>query len=358
MTSIPRTTRQWILDHHPQRDEKPSQFFKMIETPLLGPGQAQKKVVIVKPLLLSNDPSQRTWVGASGSYITVKPGQVMKSWGVGKVVESYKDGFKKGDLVWGMLGWSEYMLFEDPDSQYPPGLSRLTEEQARDAGGFITARLTGITAYYGLLKCGEATSNDQTIVVSTAAGATGAMVVQIAKHILKIPHVVGIAGSEEKMSLIKSLGCDVALNYKSLTFEEDLAVATPKGIDLYYDNVGGSMLDMMLKRMKSRGRVVACGAIGSYDNDNSDESSYNKELRRIIMAGIKIQGLNVAHYAADWANGLRELEGWMREGKVKNLTTVFDTGFEGVPEGMERLLSGRNTGKLLTKIVAGGRSVL
>ncbi|KAF8453847.1 hypothetical protein BGX38DRAFT_1175857 [Terfezia claveryi] len=352
MSRVPSTTRQWILDHHPQKDERPSQFFKLIEIPLPGPGElADKNAVIIKPLLLSNDPSQRTWVGAEGSYITVKLGQVMKSWGVGKVVESYKDGFKKGELVWGMLGWDEYMLFEDPATQYPPGLSKLTEEQARDPGGFIALRLTGLTAYYGLLKCGEATSTDHTIVVSTAAGSTGAMVVQIAKHVLKIPNIIGITGSEEKMSLIKSLGCDVALNYKSPTFEADLGAATPKGIDLYFDNVGGAMLDMMLRRMRTRGRIVACGAIGSYDNDNSDASVYVKELRRIIMSGVRIQGLNVTHHAADFPNGLRELEGWLREGKVKSLTTEFETGFEGVPMGMERLLSGKNTGKLLTKIV-------
>jgi len=153
------------------------------------------------------------------------------------------------------------------------------------------------------------------------------------------------------MTLIKSLGCDIALNYKSPTFEADLSAATPKGIDLYFDNVSGAMLDMMLKRMRIGGRVVACGAIGGYDNDNSDDRAYVKELRRIIMSGVKIQGLNVMHHAADFPNGFRELEGWLREGKVKTLTTVFETGFEGIPEGMERLLSGKNTGKLLTKIV-------
>ncbi|KAF8430399.1 hypothetical protein EV426DRAFT_708594 [Tirmania nivea] len=352
MSVVPSTTRQWILDHHPQKDEKPSQFFKLIEKPLPGPKDlADKQAVIIKPLLLSNDPSQRTWVGAEGSYITVKPGQVMKSWGVGKVVESYKNEFMKGDLVWGMLGWNEYMLFEDPGTHYPPGLSRLTDEQAKDPGSFIAMRLAGLTAYYGLLKCGEATRNDQTIVVSTAAGATGAMAVQIAKHVLKIPNVIGIAGSEEKMSLIKSLGCDFALNYKSPNFEADLGAATPKGIDLYFDNVGGAMLDMMLKRMRTRGRVVACGAIGSYDNDNSNDIAYVKELRRIIMSGVKIHGLNVTHHVADFPNGLRELEGWLREGKLKSLITFFETGFEGVPAGMEQLLSGKNTGKLLTKIV-------
>jgi len=143
MSTVPSTTRQWILDHHPQKNEKPSQFFKLVENSLTESGDlANKKAVIVKPILLSNDPSQRTWVGAEGSYITVKPGQVMKSWGIGKVVESSKDGFKKGDLVWGMLRWSEYILFEDPETRFPPGLSKLTEEQARDAGGFIAMRTT------------------------------------------------------------------------------------------------------------------------------------------------------------------------------------------------------------------------
>lgn len=186
--------------------------------------------------------------------------------------------------------------------------------------------------------------------VSTAAGSTGAMVIQIAKRILKIPRVIGITSSSEKMSLIKDIGCDIALNYKSPTFEADLTVAASRGIDLYFDHVGGYMLDMMLKRMNVHGRIVACGSIGSYDNDNTTEDSYTKELRRIIMTGVKIQGFNVRHYAADFPNGIRELEEWIREGKIKVLTTTFETTFEGVPQGMDKLFRGENTGKLVTKI--------
>lgn len=153
-------TRQWILDHHPQPDEKPSQFFKLTETalynsnlsPATGPGGlADKKAVIVKPLFLSNDPSQRTWIGEKGSYITIKVGDLMKSWGVGKVVESHKEGFKKGDLVWGMLAWSEYMLFEDPETHYPPGLTKLTEAQASDPASYIAARLTVWTLFHQMI---------------------------------------------------------------------------------------------------------------------------------------------------------------------------------------------------------------
>lgn len=141
------------------------------------------------------------------------------------------------------------------------------------------------------------------------------------------------------------------MNYKSPTFIADLTAATPQGIDLYYDNVGGSMLDTMLTRMKTHGRVVACGAISSYDNDNKDQGAYVKELRRIITAGVRVQGFNVTHYVEEFDEGAKVLEGWMREGKLKALTTVWETGFEGVPGGMERLLEGRNTGKLVTKIV-------
>lgn len=286
----------------------------------------------------------------------------MKTFGVAKVIESNKDAFKKGDLVWGMLAWSEYMVFDDPAAQYPPGFTKLTEEQARDPEEYLATRITGLTAYYGLLNVGEATSSDQTVVVSTAAGATGAVVVQIAKNVLKIPRVIGITGSPEKMELIKSLGCDIALNYKSPTFEDDLAaaVAPTKGIDLYFDNVGGAMLDVMLKRMKTKGRIVACGALGSYENDNGGDVAYVKELRRIIMSGVRIQGLNVSHYAADYPNGMKNMEQWTKEGKLRSLTTIYETAFSGVPEGMERLLAGKNTGKLLTKIVSNtvGKSVL
>lgn len=151
MSSIPGITRQWILAHHPKGGENPSQAFELTETslfnsqlsPVHGPGGlADKKTVVVQPIWISNDPSQRTWIGERGSYITVRVGELMKSWGVGKVIESYKPEFKKGDLVWGLLAWSEYLLFEDPGTRYPPGLTILTKEQARDPAAFIAARLT------------------------------------------------------------------------------------------------------------------------------------------------------------------------------------------------------------------------
>ena len=151
MSSIPGITRQWVLAHHPKAGEDPSQAFELTETalfnsqlsPVYGPGGlVDKKAVVVKPIWLSNDPSQRTWIAEQGSYITVKAGELMTCWGIGKVIESYKPEFKKGDLVWGFLAWSEYMLFENPHTRYPPGLTILSEEQAKCPSTYIAARLT------------------------------------------------------------------------------------------------------------------------------------------------------------------------------------------------------------------------
>ena len=151
MGSVPGITRQWVLAQYPKAGENPSQAFELTETSLFnnqlsptnGPGGLKdKKVVVVQPIWLSNDPTQRTWIGERGSYMTVKIGELMKCWGIGKVIESYKPEFKKGDLVWGLLAWTEYLLFENPDTRYPPGLTILTEEQAKNPATFIAARLT------------------------------------------------------------------------------------------------------------------------------------------------------------------------------------------------------------------------
>ncbi|KAF8465702.1 hypothetical protein BDZ91DRAFT_697039 [Kalaharituber pfeilii] len=359
MPSSPGITRQWVLARRSEPNEDPSKTFELEETvlynsmlePEYGPNSwAAKKKVAIKVHWLSNDPSQRTWIGRQASYIVMNPGDVMRAWGVGQVIESYKDEFKRGDWVYGMMSWSEYIIYDDPATTYPPGLQKLTEEQAKDPASYIAARLTGLTAYYGLLHAGCATSSDQTIIISTAAGATGAFAVQIAKNILKIPNIIGITGSDEKLPIIRDLGCTVALNYKSPDFEKKLIAATPRLVDLYYDNVGGEMLDMCMRRIRRKGRVVACGSVSSYAGEGTAKESYPKEWRLIITQGLTVQGFLVSDYLDDFEKGIPELMGWIEQGKIKVLTTVFETPFDRIPEGLSRLLDGKNVGKLVTKI--------
>ncbi|KAI5803456.1 hypothetical protein DFH27DRAFT_524859 [Peziza echinospora] len=337
---LPKNTRQWILSKNPDAGDAPSQFFSLVDRPL-DPTPANG--ITVKTLYISNDPAQRTWLSKFKTYVDpVKVGEPMRALALGEVVASNNSRFSVGDWVYGMMSWSEYLNLEDPQVQ------KLSDEERKRPEEFIASRMTALTAYYGLLKIAEATEKDQTIVVSSAAGATGSYVLQIAKNVLKVKNVVGIAGSEEKVALIKSLGCDVALNYKSPTFAKDLKAAVPNGIDVYFDNVGGDILDLCLSQMKQYGRIAACGSISGYVDNGQGQGV--KNWFQIISKSLTVRGFIVFDFAHDYENGQKEFDSWVRDGKIKVLNTVYETNFEGIPGGMQRLLDGKNTGKLVTKL--------
>ncbi|KAF9894011.1 hypothetical protein FE257_008982 [Aspergillus nanangensis] len=337
--ATPTQTKCWVLANKPTKNPtlEGAQPTFTLKTENLPPLTANQ--LLVKTLYLSNDPAQRTWVGANvpEGRLYTKPidvGQVMGARGIGEVIESTSAKAQKGDHVLISAGWTEYAVVgEDQVSaieSLPGGLSETHYLGA--LGG------TGLTAYYGLLVQGEAKRGDK-VVVSGAAGATGSMVVQIAKHILGAGSVIGIAGSDQK-----------CLNYKSPSFAKDLRDATDANVDVYFDNVGGEILDMMLPLMALHGRIAACGAISAY---NGEDALPLKNWFQVITMRLRIHGFIVL----DYLNKAPEVRGVLKQaiadGKLRvdeKSQTVVSSSFEDIPRVWMKLFEGGNTGKLVTRL--------
>jgi NADPH-dependent curcumin reductase CurA len=354
--SPPTQTRQWILTNPPSSlpvltGDNPTFTLRTKDLPPLTDGQ-----LLVKLLYLSNDPAQRGWIAAGINpkrlYVPpIKQGTVMHARGLAEVVESKSDKFKKGDIVTASTGWSEYTILDaktvQPAPKLPGGLART---HYLGALGF-----TGLTAYCGTTIVGEAKAED-TVVVSGAAGATGSMVIQIAKKILGCKRVVGIAGGKEKCKWVEEyLGADRCVDYKSESFHKDLKEATrvseeKEYVDVFFDNVGGEILDFMLGRMAKHGRVVACGAISAY---NSREPLKLAHYSDVISMRIQIRGFIVMDFMDKAGEVVGIFKKAISEGKLKvgeENEHVVEAGFEEVPKVWMKLFEGANTGKLITKI--------
>ncbi|KAH8704579.1 hypothetical protein GQ44DRAFT_663840 [Phaeosphaeriaceae sp. PMI808] len=348
-----QSTRQWILSNPPSADpvlEGPNPTFSLSTTTLPAPGPDQ---ALVKIVYLSNDPAQRGWIqkdiDPERLYTApVNKGDVMRSYGIAEVVESNVDSLKKGQLVLGSLGWSEYFIVNAKE---------VRPIQADEASGIRVTHFIGslggpgITAYNGLIDVARATAND-TVVVSGAAGATGSMVVQIAKHLVGCKKVIGIAGGEAKCRHVESLGADICIDYKSPSFVSDLKAATEGFVEVYFDNVGGEILDLMLTRMKKFGRIAACGAVATY---NALGEAGVKNWFEIIANRIEVKGFIVMDAIAGGKAGpwVQELIKGVKEGKIKvgpETETIVKTGFEDVPKTWMLLFKGGNVGKLLTQL--------
>lgn len=351
--SIPQETRQWVLANPPHSDpilSGPDSTFSLETKPLPTPGSDQ---ALVKTLYFSNDPAQRGWIqkGMDPARLytaPVLPGEVMRSYTIAEVLSSNIPSLPKGQLVLGSLGWTEYAIVHAHD---------VRPIQADEQSGIRPTHFIGalggpgLTAYYGLVEIAGAKPED-TVVVSGAAGATGSMVVQIAKQIVGCKRVIGIAGGEKKCAWVKSLGADECVDYKSASFEQDLVKATEGFVEVYFDNVGGPILDLMLSRVKRFGRIAACGAVATY---NSMGESGIKNWFEIIVNRIQVKGFIVTDavesgQAAPW---LKELIGKVKEGKIQigpETETVVPTKFEDVPKTWNMLFQGGNTGKLVTQL--------
>ena len=350
--STPTETRQWVLTNKPTDLPElsgPNQTFtlKTASLPSLKDNQ-----VLVKSLYLSNDPAQRGWItkGIDPERLYVPPvpqGDVMRARAVAEVVESKSSLYSKGDKVVTGTGWAEYSVQNAKDCQACEDIPGLSVTHFLGALG-----LTGLTAYYGT-KIIARVGKEDTVVVSGAAGATGSMVVQIAKKLLGCKKVVGIAGSDDKCKWVESLGADLCLNYKKSSFEQDLIKATDGYVEVYFDNVGGEILDLMLTRMKRGGRVAACVAITDY---NRSEKSGLKNWFEVISNRIEIKGFINLDFLAEGKGpeAVKELVAAAKEGKIKvseENETVVDTSFEAIPKTWMSLFEGANTGKLVTKLI-------
>jgi hypothetical protein len=302
----------------------------------LGEGE-----MLVRTLYLSCDPTQRGWMEMDTYMPAVAIGEVMRSGGVGRVVRSNAPAFAPGDLVSGMVGWQDYAVMGSTGFvapfKLPPGVPPTM------ALGLLG--ITGLTAYFGLLEIGTP-KETETVVVSGAAGATGMVAGQIAK--LKGCRAIGIAGGPEKCALLtQELGFDAAIDYKSEDVAERLREVCPKGIDVYFDNVGGEILEAALGNLAMRGRVVLCGAISGY-NDMRNTRGPRNYLALLMQRG-RMEGFIVTDFAAKFGDAVRDLATWAAQGTIKDRVDVVE-GLENAPAALRRLFTGANVGKQVVKV--------
>ncbi|HSN52342.1 MAG TPA: NADP-dependent oxidoreductase [Woeseiaceae bacterium] len=305
-----------------------------LETPELTSGQ-----VLLKQTHMSLDPAMRGWMSEDrGSYIPpVELGEIMRSSGVAEVVESKNDRFAVGDRVVGMIGWTEYAV---SDGQ---GLNKLPAGISAEAVLCVLS-LPGLTAWQGLMEIGKPKAGE-TLVVSGAAGSVGAMVGQLGKA--EGLTVVGTAGSDEKCRWLEDeLGFDVAINYKTDDLEKQLAGATPNGVDLYFENTGGPVQNVVFQRMNAHGRIIVCGMIADY---NTATPSPGPNWLNIIRKRLTITGFTMPDHWDQVPYMMQKLAEYLAAGKLKYRAHKLE-GLESAIEGINLLFTGGNTGKLMVEL--------
>jgi NADPH-dependent curcumin reductase CurA len=298
--------------------------------------------LLIKVLLISLDPAMRGWMKQSRSYVPpVAIGEVMRALALGQVVASKNPKFPIGKHVSGTFGVQEYFISEGK------GLVEVDPRVAPLPTFLNVLGMTGMTAFFGLLETGQPQSGD-TVVVSAAAGAVGAIVGQIAK--IKGCRAVGIAGGASKCRyLVSDLGFDAAIDYKSEDVAEALRKACPQGINIYFDNVGGDILEAALANLARGARVVICGAISQYNNTGPVQGPSN--YLSLLVNRATMKGMLVFDYADRYAQAAQEMAGWMAAGKLKSREDVVE-GLETFPDTFLKLFTGENVGKLILKVAA------
>ena len=291
---------------------------------------------------LSIDPTIRTWMDDVPGYLPpIAIDEVVRSGGIAEVLRSNSDRYSPGQLLFGMTGWQDYVIADDGERSMqalPPGVPPTV------ALGLFG--ITGMTAYFGLLDVGRVQEGD-VVVVSGAAGATGSTVGQIAK-IKGAGKVIGIAGGAEKCGWIaQELGFDATIDYKGEDVSARLRELAPDGIDLYFDNVGGEILDACLAQLALRGRVVLCGAISSYNDRGAITGPAN--YRNLIVRRGRMEGFIILDYIDRFPAAQAEMAGWIAEGKVKHAEHIVD-GLEHAAEALNLLFTGGNTGKVIVRV--------
>ncbi|KAF2270488.1 NADP-dependent leukotriene B4 12-hydroxydehydrogenase [Lojkania enalia] len=330
------------LAERPKESIIPNKTFTTKQQPLPSASDLQNGQVLFRTLYLSLDPAMRGWLNNTRSYIPpVQIGEVMRGYGVGVVLASKSSKFAVGSYASGMCGWAEYRVMREEHLEaleLPPG--------AVPTDVLSVLGMTGLTAYFGILDVGQVKAGDF-VVVSGAAGATGSVVGQIAK--IKGARVLGLAGGDDKVRWLKEeLGFDEALNYKDAEFHKKFREATKGLIDVYFDNVGGDILDLALSRAKPHARFVMCGAISEYNKGKSVQGPKNYLM--IISMRIRMQGFIVMDYTAQFPEAKRQLAQWISEGKLKRKETVVKGGITKAQQALVDLYNGVNTGKLLVEV--------
>jgi NADPH-dependent curcumin reductase CurA len=332
------SNRQFLLAQIPQ-GKLGAEHFRMTQTPTPVPGDGE---VLVRVRWIALDAANRSWMLGASYRAALTAGQVMAGAGLAEVVDSRAPGFEPGDWVYGDLGWQEYASLPAP-SLRKVGRATPMSHLLSIYG------VAGLTAYFGLLRCGQPKAGE-TVVVSAAAGAVGSIAGQIAR--IKGCRTVGIAGGPDKCALIRSeFGFDAAVDYKSYPgniggLYQALQVASQGGIDVYFDNVGGETLEACLFGMKLHGRVVACGAVSMYDGT----VPYGvRGLAGIVSKRVTLRGFIVSDFYGEREQALYELKAWVDAGQIKVREDIIE-GLENLPAALIGLLAGANIGKRIVKV--------
>ncbi len=328
--------RQWLIAERPLGRALKESDFSRVEVDVVKPGPGE---VLVKVLYLGFDPAQKGWMENIGGYM--KPteiGGVMFGSGIGEVVESQHQDFAPGDKVQGMLCWQDYALVNGAEINKVPDDELLTA----NLGALGT---TGMTAYFGLLKHGRPLPGD-TVLVSGAAGATGSMVGQIAK--IAGCRTIGIAGGAEKCGWLRDeVGYDETIDYKAENIRDRLKALCKQSVNVFYDNVGGDILNEALGQIDMHARVVICGGISRYERGQmpaGPENYFNLIFKRATMSGFI-----VLDYIPEYPAAKARMRQWIRDGKIRYKEDM-QHGFDNVPTTLMRLFTGRNFGKQLLKM--------
>jgi NADPH-dependent curcumin reductase CurA len=333
----PRTNRRFTLAARPVGMPKTSDF-KLVESPLAPPGEGE---LLVKSLYVSVDPYMRGRMNDAKSYAApVEIGGLMVGGVCGEVIESKNPKFAVGDIVQGEFGWQEYATTGGK------GVRKIDPSIAPVSTSLGILGMPGLTAYFGLLDIGQPKAGE-TVVVSGAAGAVGSIVGQIAK--IKGCRAVGIAGTDDKVRwIVDELGFDGAFNYKTTkNYVEKLKELCPKGIDVYFDNVGGAVTDAVIPLLNPRARMAICGQISQYNAEKPETGP--RWLWALITKQARAEGFLVFQFADKFQEGAGQMALWLREGKLKYTEDIVE-GFENLPKAFIGMLQGDNTGKRLVKV--------
>lgn len=330
--------KQWILRNRPEG--MPDATTWSLETAAIPePGEGE---VLIRQHYVSLDPAMRGWLNDARSYIApVEIGAVMRAGSVGQVIKANNHPkLKEGDFVSGWGGVQQYTV-TDGENWYP------VDPKVAPLPMYIgTLGMPGMTAYFGILQEGKIKEGD-VVLVSGAAGAVGSVVGQIGK--IKGCKVIGIAGGAAKCKyIVEELGFDAAIDYKSENVYDAIKRECPKGLDVYFDNVGGEILDAALSRIRMGARIVICGAISQYNNKKDVRGPKNYLALLVNRASMK--GMVVFDYAADYKKAAMEMGAWMMQGKLKSKEDVYE-GIENFPETFGRLFTGDKMGKLVLKVL-------
>lgn len=338
------TNRQWTVAKHPVKGLESSHFaYKEAPVPGLEDGQ-----VLLRSHYLNLAPVMRMYMmedgGGYSSEALLKIGDVIHGRGVGEVIQSRHNDYAVGDFLQGQIGWQTHKITSVTE---PEKFIKMTPRGVPAYYGLSALGMTGYSAYVGFIAKGQPKAGEA-VLVSGAAGGVGSLVIQMAKAIGCFP-VIGIAGGSEKCALLESLGADGTIDYKNEDFETALARHLPGGVDVFFDNVGGEILDTALLHLRPFARIVSCGAISEY---TSDDGFGLKNYGKIRHADADMRGFYVYNHMDKFEQAETDIAGWIKSGKLRALVDIED-GIDKMPDALMGLYQGKNKGKRLVRVTPG-----